>query len=470
MMSIKRNWPLKAAVAALLATTPLSGAGAETLQEALASAYLTNPELTAQRAAQRAIDERVSQATAALRPGLSSDAQFNQDFPEPGQFEDDGRQFTSGINVTQPIYAGGANLANIRASDQRVLAGRQTLRQTENRVLLNTVTAYSDVLRDQAVVDLNRNQVRVLEEQLRASRDRFEVGDLTRTDVAQSEARLATARANLTAALGQLTFSREAYRRIVGRAPENLQPLPPLPTLPGTVEQAVDIATAENPQLLGARFNEEAARYDVRIAQAGRLPTLGAQAGVGYQNIKLGSGNANQGFTIDDFAQSVGARLTFPLYEGGAVSSRIREAQARRSQAMEQIALAERQVTEGVRNSWEQVQTARATIQAAQVAVSANELAAEGTRQENLVGSRNILDVLNAEQELLNSRVSLVRAQRDEYVAAYGLLASIGRAEVDDLGLSVPEYDPEVYYRKVRNKWGGADVELTQPGVTSRPE
>jgi len=468
-MSMKRNWPFRAAVAVLMATTPLASSSAETLQEALASAYLTNPELTAQRAAQRAIDERVAQATSAMRPGLSTTTDFNQDFPEPGQFQDDGRQFQSNVTLSQPIFAGGRNRANVRGADQRVLSGRQTLRATENRVLLNTVTAYSDVLRDQSVVELNRNQVRVLEEQLRASRDRFEVGDLTRTDVAQSEARLATARANLTSALGQLALSREAYRRIVGRQPGTLEPLPPLPTLPGTIEQTVDIASAENPQLLAARFNEEAARSDVRVAQAARLPTLGAQANVGYNNAQLGSGNANQGFRINDFSQSVGARLTLPLYEGGAASSRIREAQARRSQAVEQIAIAEREAVENARNSWEQIQTARATIEAADVAVRANELALEGTRQENLVGSRNILDVLNAEQELLNARVSLVRARRDEYVAAYGLLASIGRAEAAALGLPVDRYDPAAYYREVRNRWGGTDVDLDQPGVTSRP-
>lgn len=466
-MSMKRNWSVRAVVAALLATTPLSVANADTLQEALASAYLTNPELTAQRAAQRAVDETVAQANAAFRPTLGNQTNFNQDFIEPGDFTDDGRQLTSGIRLTQPVYAGGRNIATARGADQRVLAGRQTLRQTENRVLLSTVTAYNDVLRDQGLVDLNSNQVRVLEEQLRASRDRFEVGDVTRTDVAQSEARLANARSQLIAAQGRLTASREAYRRIVGREPVDLQPAPPLPPLPGTVEQAVDIAAAENPQLLGARFQERAARYDVRVQQAGRLPTLSASSEVGYQNITLGSSNANSGFNITDFGQSAGATLTVPFYQGGAVSSRIREAQARRSQAMENIAVAERQVTESVRNAWEQIQTARATIQAADVAVRANELALEGTQQENLVGSRNILDVLNAQQELLLAQTNLITARRDEYVAGYTLLSTLGRVEAGPLQLPVETYDPAVYYKSVRGKWGGTEGQLPKVGVTS---
>lgn len=466
-MSMKRNLSVRAAVAALLATPPLGAASADTLQEALASAYLTNPELTAQRAAQRAIDETVSQGNAAFRPTLGTQANFNQDFVEPGQFEDDGRQFTAGVRLTQPVFAGGRNIANVRGADQRVLAGRQNLRQTENRVLLNTVTAYNDVLRDQQLVQLNENQVKVLEEQLRASRDRFEVGDVTRTDVAQSDARLANARSQLIAARGRLTASREAYRRIVGREPVDLQIPPPLPPLPGTVEQAVDIAAAENPQVLAARFQEAAARYDVRVQQAGRLPTLSASSEVGYQNITLGSSNANSGFNITDFGQSVGATLTVPFYQGGAVSSRIREAQARRSQALENVAVAERQATESARNAWDQIQTARATIEAAQVAVSANELALEGTRQENLVGSRNILDVLNAQQEFLLAQSNLVTARRDEYVAGYTLLSTLGRVEAGALQLPVETYDPQVYYKSVRGKWGGTEGQLPKVGVTS---
>ncbi|MFC3714039.1 TolC family outer membrane protein [Sphingoaurantiacus capsulatus] len=466
---MKRNWSVRAAVAALLATTPLGAASADTLQEALASAYLTNPELTAQRAAQRVVDESVSLANSNFRPTLGTLATLNQDFSEPGQFDDDGRQFNAGVSFTQDVYTGGSNIATLRAADQRVLSGRQNLRGTENRILLNAVTAYNDVLRDQSLVDLNTNQVSVLEQQLRASRDRFEVGDVTRTDVAQSDARLANARSQRIAAIGRLTASREAYRRTVGRAPVELAPPPPLPPLPGTVEQAIDIAQAESPALISARYAEAAARYDVRLAEAGRLPTLGVQTDIGYQNAQLGSSNANQGFSINDFGQSVGAQLRVPFYSGGAVSSRIREAKARRSQAVENIVVSERQVTENVRNAWEQIQTARATIEAAQVAVSSNELAVEGTQQENLVGSRNILDVLNAQQELLLAQSNLVTARRDEYVAGYALLAALGRVEARALALPVETYDPKVYYDSVRGKWAGGNGRVPASGSTSTP-
>lgn len=467
-MSMKRNWSLRTLAAALLATTPLGAASADTLQEALASAYLTNPELTAQRAAQRVIDESVALANSNFRPSLGTQATFNQDFTEPGRLdEDDGRQLNVGLRLSQDVYTGGFNMATLRAADQRVLSGRQNLRGTENRVLLNAVTSYNDVLRDQSLVELNTNQVSVLEQQLRASRDRFEVGDVTRTDVAQSDARLANARSQRIAAIGRLTASREAYRRIVGRAPVDLAPPPPLPPLPGTVEQAVDMARAESPALISARFVEAAARYDVRLAESGRLPTLGVSTDIGYQNAQLGSSNANQGFSITDFGQSIGATLVVPFYSGGAVSARVREAKARRSQAIENIVVVERQVTENVRNAWEQIQTARATIEAAQVAVSANELAVEGTQQENLVGSRNILDVLNAQQELLLAQTNLVTARRDEYVAGYALLAAMGRVEAAALALPVEAYDPKVYYDSVRGKWAGGNGRVPAVGSTS---
>ena len=472
-MSMKRNWPVRAAIAALLATTPMASAWAETLQDALAAAYLTNPQLTGQRAIVRQLDEGVAQAAAAGRPSVSGTVGYNQNFKGLGNFNSEGRGINASADLNLPLFTGGRVRNSVRAAEGRVQAGRQDLRAVENQVFVDVVSAYMDVLRDQSVVELNQNQVRVLEEQLRASRDRFEVGDLTRTDVAQSEARLATARANLTAAVGQLTFSREAYRRVVGNAPGSLAPPPALPALPGTAEQAVDLAVSNNPAVRAARLAETATRYDVGAARAGRLPTVAARTGVGYSNA-LGtieeSVNAPPGVNLDDTdtSQTAGIDVSVPLYQSGAVASRIRQAQARRSQALEQVVETERAVVANARNAFEGVQTSRAVIQSAQVAVQANELALEGTRQENLVGSRNILDVLNAEQELLNSRVALVRAQRDEYVAGFQLLASVGRAEADDLNLSGPLYDPDQNYRRVRNSWSDWSTgETPKPVSTS---
>lgn len=454
---MKFKWLSHAALASILATLPHAAASAETLREALAAAYATNPDLTSQRAALRVLDERVEQARAGGRPSIGATVGLVQDFQGLGRFTDDGRTFTANANLQLPLFQGGRVKNAVRAADQRVLAGRESLRGVENQVFLDVVSAYMDVVRDQAVVELNANQVRVLQEQLRASRDRFEVGDLTRTDVAQSEARLATAQSALTAAQGQLTVSREAYRRVVGRVPGTLEPPPPLTGLPGSAAQAVDLAVAENPQLIAARLAENATRYDVSVARAGRLPTLTGTTGVRYQNALGTLDNIRDvpagTFENEETSQTIGLSATVPLYQSGAVASQIREAQARRSQAIEEIILAERQVVENVRAAFAQLETAQAVIKSSEVAVKANELALEGTRQENLVGARTVLDVLDAEQELLNTRVDLVRARRDEYVAGFALLAAIGRAEAEDLGLEVAHYDPEGNYRRIRNSW-----------------
>lgn len=482
-MSFNRKW-LGRATATVLTVGALlsSAASAETLQEALAAAYEGNPELAAQRAAQRALDERVSQAAANFRPFADSRITATQDFDGVGDFGDAGRVVTGSVDVTQPLYRGGRNRSTLRAADQRVLAGRERLREFENRILLDVVTAYRDVLRDQSEVELTSNNVRVLEQQLQASRDRFEVGDLTRTDVAQSEARLANARSQNIAAMGRLTASREAYRRVVGRAPGTLEPTPPLPTMPGTPEQAIDLAVAESPTLIAARFEEQAARYDVSTARGAILPSADVSAGIGVRDINASgsivetpSGPISTGGGGREWSQTVGVSATIPLYQSGAAASRIREAQQRRSQALLNIAASERTVIEQARNAFEQVETARATIQAADVAVRANTLALEGVRAESLVGSRTVLDVLDAEQELLAAQVELVRAQRNEYVAGFALLAALGRVEAENLGLSVTPYDPADYYNRVRNKWTGWEKSAppqpkpTVPGPASIP-
>lgn len=457
------DWLGRSAVVALIAAMPLANAAAETLQEALVDAYSNNPDLTSQRAAVRALDESVALVAAGGRPNISTTVGITQNFDSVGG-GDDGRALVASGNLNVPLFSGGRVRNGVRAADERVGAGRQTLRAVENTILTGTVTAYLDVQRDAAVVDLNRNQVKVLQEQLRASRDRFEVGDLTRTDVAQSEARLANAQSNLSLAEAQLTASQENYRRVVGHGPGVLAPPPPLPPLPGTAEQAVDQAVADNPSLQAARRAERATGYDVRVARANRLPSVTATTGVRYTNA-LNSLSAG-GVGVDpngnpiiitqdnvDTSQTIGLNATVPLFQGGLVSAQVRQAQARQSQALEQIAVAERNAVASARNAYEGYVSSNAVIQSAQVAVNANALALEGTRQENMVGSRNILDVLNAEQELLNSRVTLVRAQRDAYVAGFTLLSAVGRADAEDLGLPVQRYDPEANYKRVRNSW-----------------
>ncbi len=453
------------------ALLPASLAHAESLKDALAAAYESNPELAAARAGQMVTDERAAEAVAASRPTLSSTSAVNQEFPNPGEFGDRSRLVTSNIGVRQSLYRGGQTKNAIRSADIRVDAGLESLRATENRILLAVVAAYLDVQRDQAEVELTRLQVRVLEEQLRASRDRFAVGDLTRTDVAQSEARLATAMSSSIAARARLTASREAYRRVVGRMPGTLEPLPPLPVLPGTAAQALDRALANSPVIRMARLEEKAARTDIAAAKGARLPALDATASVGYTNFR-GTANGTAGLRTSgiDYTQNVGLQLTVPLYQGGAVGARIRQAEARQSQALASISVIEREEIERTQNAYEQVEAARALIRAAQSAVDSSRLALEGVRTENQVGTRTVLDVLNAEQEALNAEVSLIRARRDEYVAAYALLAAMGDVEASRLDLPVTAYNAADNAVTARKRWFDWDTGVAPTtGVMTQP-
>ena len=460
-----RTLPL-AMIALALGGTPLR---ADTLAAAPASAYETNPELQAQRAITRQVDETVPQALSGYRPGIGATVGFDQN---GNDFNDAGQVFTAGGQITQPLYTGGQTKAAVSASENLVLAARAQLRAAENTVMVNVVSAYANVLALQRVVELTTNQVKVLSRELQASKDRFEVGDLTRTDVAQSEARLARSQSQLIAAQGTLTLARESYRRVVGRLPVDLAPMPPLPTLPGTPTQAVDIADRNNPSLIAARFNEAAARYTVRQLEGQRLPSIAANAGLGYANYSGPTGTVPNG---DYFTQNIGVSATVPLYQAGAVGSVIRQAQEVRSQRLEQITATQRIVVETTTNSYSNVQTARATIQSAEVGVKANTLALEGVKQENQVGSRTLLDVLNAEQELLVSQVDLVQARRDEYVASYQLLASMGLAEATVLGAPVTPYDSTANGKRVRGIWSDwntnpnpAPMPLPQPVAASQ--
>ncbi|MFN3370312.1 MAG: TolC family outer membrane protein [Sphingomonadaceae bacterium] len=427
-----------------------SPAAADTLPEAIAAAYATNPQIAAARAALRQVDEGVPLARSATLPSASLDGSFSQSLSD--QFGDLGRIWRGGVTLRQSIFQGGQVRANISAAEARILAQRARLRATEYRVLVDTVTAYADVLRTEAVVRLNENQVKVLGEQLRASRDRFEVGDLTRTDVAQSEARLAAAQAQLMAARAQQVVARQAYQRLVGRPPSRLAPLPALPPVPATENEAREIALEQNPTLVAARLDEKAAFDDVRAAKAQRGPSVGLQASGAYTRFEGQPAGLGPGASQSGFDPQIGVSASLPLFTGGAIAAQVRQAQARQSQALELIALNERLAAEGAVDSFVQLRTAESVIESAKVQVSANELAAEGVRQENLVGSRDILDVLNAEQELLNARVSLVQAERDRYVAAFRLLEAIGDIEPVLAGAPVGRYDAAANAARVRGK------------------
>ena len=447
-----RTIRLACAGAIMMAPFALSGVAADTLSDALSEAYARNPELAAQRAQLRVIDEQVPAALAGGRPSFGVRLNFDQAGLDA--FADNGRTYTAGASITWSVFQAGRIRTATTAAENRILAARARLRTTENQIVVAVVTAYADVLRFSELVALNENQVKVLERELQANSDRFEVGDLTLTDVAQSRARLANARANLVSAENQLAAARQAYIRAVGRPPHDLEPLPPLPPMPGTQGQAVDFAQANNPAVLAARFEEAAARYDVKTVEKQRLPSLTSEFRTSYLKFEGGGGGANFVRQGQFVAQDAILTATIPIWQGGRFGTQIREAQARRSQLMEQISVVTRQTEEQAVNSYNQLRAARSIIEASKAAVEANTLAAEGVKQENQVGSRTIIEVLNAEQELLNTRVNLATALRDEQVAAYALLAAAGGAEVLALGINAEFYDPEANARRVRHKIG----------------
>jgi len=350
------------------------------------------------------------------------------------------------------LFNGGSVRNSIRAAQTRVEAGRATLRAVEGDVFTQAVAAYMDVIRDRAIVELNENNVKVLTTNLEATQDRFQIGDLTRTDVAQSEARLQLGRSQLAEAQGRLAASEATYRQVIGHAPGTLAPPPPLPPLPATADEAVRIALTNNPDLIAVSRQEVAAGYDVNVARAGRLPTLSAQASGDYAaNL---SGNAPAGFPNTGTQTAIGLGASIPLFQGGLPAARIRQAQAQQGQLREQVVGTERAVVQAARAAFATYDAAQRAIAAQTVAVQANELALEGNRAEQSVGTRTIIEVLNAEQELLNSQVALVTAKRDAYVAGFQLLNAMGQAEAQDLGLDGgPLYDPLGNYRRVAGNW-----------------
>jgi outer membrane protein len=452
-------------VAALMAGT----ASADTLREALVSSYQTNPTLTAQRETLKGTDATVAIAKAAGRPQVSATVGLNRTVTQSGLLINGGKgpTLTAGVDLSYPLYQGGAVKNSVRAAQTRVEAGRATLSAVEGDVFTQATTAYMDVIRDRSVVELNLNNVKVLETNLQATQDRFQIGDLTRTDVAQSEARLQLGRSQLAVAQGQLTASEATYRQVIGHAPGNLAPPPPLPPLPATDDEAVRIALADNPDLVSISRQAIAAGYDVSVARAGRLPTLSAVGSETYVNNLAGNNPAFVGNTGN--ATTLGLSARVPVFQGGLPAARIRQAQAQQGQTLEQVVGTERAVVQAARAAFANYEAAQNSIQAQTVAVQANELALEGNRAEQSVGTRTIIEVLNAEQELLNSQVALVSAKRDAYVAGFQLLNAMGQAQAQYLGLDGgPLYDPLGNYRHVANNWNDWASDPRHPTVATR--
>jgi TolC family type I secretion outer membrane protein len=437
---------------AFLAALP---AGAQTLEDTLATAYSSNPGLLAARAQLRSVNEGVPQALSNWRPRVtvtgSSGLQRNE---TKGGFSS-GTQKTQPwdlrLGVTQSLYRGGRTVAGTARAEAEVAAQRAQLIATEQQVLLDAVTAYMDVWRDQSVLRLNRSNEQVLGRQLEASRDRFTVGEITRTDVAQSESRLARASAERVAAAGELTSSRAVFQQVVGIYPGILVQPPAQAGLPAGQEQVLEAALARSPNLVSARFAESAARHRVREGFGQLLPEVSLTGDISHSEESSFEDSESDQYRII-------AQVTIPLYQQGLASSQVRESKQVANQRRLEIDVARRTADQTAVAAWEGLQTARAQIRSFKTEVKAAQIALEGVRQENAVGARTILDLLDAEQELLDAQVRLVRAQRDALVAGYAVFAAMGRLTAADLKLPVDSYDPVSDYEAVRDKWFGLGI------------
>ncbi len=428
---------------------------AQTLEEALATAYSSNPDLLAARAQLRSVNEGVPQALSNWRPQVTVSGSAGL---ERREFQGDSGSDTEttepwevGVGVTQSLYRGGRTTAETARAEAEVEAQRARLTATEQEVLLDAVVAHMDVWRDQSVLQLNRKNEQVLGRQLEAARDRFTVGEITRTDVAQSEARLARATAERIDAEGNLASSRAIYQKVIGIYPGILVQPPALEGLPSEQKTVVDIALARNPNLASAQFSASAARHRIREDLGRFLPEVSLTGDISHSEE-----NVVENGETDQYR--VLAQVTIPLYQQGLVSSQVREDKQIANQRRLEIDAARRTVEQNAIRAWEAYQTARAQIVSITAEVAANRIALEGVRQEQAVGARTVLDLLDAEQELLDSEVNLVRAQRDDLVAAYAELATMGRLTATDLKLPVDVYDPVSDYEAVRNKWFGLGI------------
>lgn len=442
-----RNPVLTAAAIGCLTLSPLTAADAAamSLKEALESAYDQNPILKSERENLAAIDERVAQAISEFRPSLTADySRGRQKLQFGGTPPSYSTRETKQLTLTQPIFDGFGSVSRYKASELQVKAGRAQLRAVTQDVLLQTITAYMDVLRDKAVLDLSKNNVGVLNKQLDASEDRFEVGEVTRTDVAQSKARVSRAVSEEAQADGALAASIATFRRVVRAHPGVLQSQEQIPTLPGTLPAAITHAEAHNPSLQRAIHTENSLEKQVKANKAEVLPSVALQ---GYMRREEGAGSLGGGDFDND---AILLNVSIPLYQSGAEYSRVREAKNNHRRSKYESLDARNETVERVTRAWENLEASIASIQANDSAIEAAEIALDGVKQEQQYGARTVLDVLDAEQELFSARVNLVRAQRNKLVAAYTLLAEMGQLTPQSLGLDVKVYNPEEHYKEVK--------------------
>jgi outer membrane protein len=452
-------------------------ASGDTINGALKKVYTTNPEIDEQRANVRVHDEEVSKAYSYARPKASISAtggpqrtlirapagidQFSSRKYQSDKYS--GKPLNATFSFQLPVLDGGKTRASLGQAESGVLASRATLRDAEQQALLKGATAYMNVLRDAAVVRLKKNNISVLREQLRVTVDRFEFGEVTRTDVAQAEAALAQSQADLAAAFGALENSASVYHQTIGVEPERLQPAPSLEALlPETREDAIAIALADHPSIVAAVYQIDAGESAVKIAESAILPT----ASVGAQVIQQFDSYFGYPKTRQFGAQVFG-QLNVPLYQGGGEYSAIRQAKEQLGQARIHSDVVKSSVRAAVIQGFSQFTTAKAAVSFNLKAVKAAEVALRGVRDEAAFGQRTTLDVLNAQQALLTARVNLVTAQRDRVVGSYAALAAIGRLSYATLDLDVMPYDPSVHLEQIQHKWIGVSVPEEQSMIES---
>jgi outer membrane protein len=454
-----------AAAVLLLANMGVTPVLADTIDAALVRAYQNNPQLNAQRAQVRFTDENVPQALSGYRPRVAITASAGTQYTDTlsttgGTATNLVKTGIHGVNaprsigatVSQTLFNGFQTANRTRAAEGQVSGAREGLRVLEQSVLLAAATIYMDYLRDSAIVEVQKSNVRVLEQTLKQTQDRFNVGEVTRTDVAQSEAQLAAGRTQLLTADSNLVTTKANFRRIIGNEPEALAPGSPVDRfLPGSLPGAVDLGLTENPNVTAAMFGIDVSFLQVKVSEGALLPTVTLQGSVQQ--------SYEQTLTFyRQFGASAIAQLSVPVYQGGAEYALIRQSKESLAQQRLNLEQVRDQTRANVVTAWGQLLAGKAQVASAQSQVSASEIALNGVREEAKAGQRTTLDVLNAQQALVNARVALVTAQHDRVVASYAVLNAVGRLAPQVLGLKTNVYDPSVHYHQVRDSWAGVRI------------
>lgn len=444
-------------IGAIAVAFAITGAQAEilTLNQALGLAYDTNPQLAEARAGVRAVDEGVAEANAGWRPSINASGSYGVQQGVVSGFASafNSHPLTGTVSVTEPLFRGGRTVAEVGHAIWLVRSARAELADTERTVLLDAVTAYLDVVRDERILALNQENVHTLQSQLDAARTQHGAGAVTRTDVDQAQARLARAQSDLAGAQRQLVASRQAFEKEFGRPAPTLEMWPALPALPASLETAQGIGGQRSPRIVQAKADWRAADYAVADAVGALLPQVSVSGQAQY--LRDAAGTNIYTTKSPQTILSITGQVTVPLYQGGAEEAGVRRAKELRGQSLLAISTAQRAVTEDVGNAWAAVEAARLQIAANDQQVAADSHALDGVREEQQAGERSVLDILNAQQELLTAQVAAVAARHDAGIAAYRLLWATGQLDARTLGLPVTLYDPTEHYDEDADAWVG---------------